>query len=54
MPYKLSEDGLAVMVKRRGSKRWVVLKRHKSKKKASAHLRALYANVEEAGSGYDS
>ena len=43
MPYKLSSNGKAVLVKR--SSHWRVLKRHPSKKKALAHLRALKANV---------
>ena len=46
MPYKLSEDGKSVMVKRGG--KWVLLKAHVSKAKALAHLRALKANVKEA------
>ena len=45
MPYRLSKDKKSVMVKRRG--KWVVLKRHKGKAKALAHLRALKANVKE-------
>lgn len=44
MPYKLS--GNRVMVERGG--KWVLLKAHPSRKKALAHLRALYANVPEA------
>lgn len=43
MPYKLSEDGKSVLVKR--GTHWVTLKRHADKKKARAHLRALQANV---------
>lgn len=46
MPYKLSEDGKAVMVKRKG--RWVEHHRYKGKgahKKAVALLAALVANV---------
>lgn len=47
MPYKLGgADERSVMVKRAG--RWVLLKRHPSRKRALAHLRALYANVPEA------
>lgn len=41
MPYKL--NGSTVMVKRAG--KWVVLKKHTSRAKALAHLRALKANV---------
>lgn len=41
MPYKLS--GKNVMVYKGG--KWKVLKRHASKAKAIAHLRALKANV---------
>lgn len=39
MPYKLSQDGKAVMIKRNG--RWVVLHRHSSHAKALAQLRAI-------------
>ncbi len=49
MPYKLSEDGEAVMVKRGG--RWVVLKDHHDKVKARKHLAALEINVEGHGTG---
>jgi len=47
MPYKLSPDGEAVMVKRGG--KWTVLKDHHDPKKALAHLRALQINVEGHG-----
>ena len=47
MPYKLSESGDAVMVKRSG--KWTVLKKHPSHAKALAHLRALEINVEGHG-----
>lgn len=43
MPYKL--QGSSVMVKRGG--RWVLLKKHKTRTQAAAHLRALKANVKE-------
>ena len=43
MPYKLSESGKTVLVKRGG--KWVALKRHESKGKARAHLAALNKNV---------
>lgn len=45
MPYKLSEDGKAVMVHRGG--RWRVLKKHRSKADAKRHLVALKLNVGE-------
>jgi len=45
MPYKLSTDGKAVMVKR--GKRWQLLKRHKSNVDARKHLAALQINVKE-------
>jgi hypothetical protein len=44
MPYKLSNDEKSVLVLRKG--RWVLLKRHKTKQGAIAHLRALRINVE--------
>lgn len=44
MPYRLSDDGLAVQVKRGG--RWVTLKKHPSKKAALKHLAALKLNTE--------
>jgi len=43
MPYKLSENGKSVLVKR--GARWVILKTHPSKTKALAHLQALNRNV---------
>ena len=43
MPYKIS--GNTVMVKR--TDKWQVLKKHKTKKEAIAHLRALYANTKK-------
>jgi hypothetical protein len=43
MPYKLSESGTTVLVKKKG--RFVTLKRHKTKAKARAHLAALNKNV---------
>lgn len=55
MPYKLSRDGTAVLVKRGG--RWVVYKSYKrlgvrvARMRAKALLRALYANVREVRSG---
>jgi hypothetical protein len=47
--YKLSDDGLAVMVKKDG--KWKVKYRHKTKKEAQAQLRALYANDPHAKAG---
>jgi hypothetical protein len=44
MPYKL--EGSTVMVQRAG--KWQVLKKHPNRAKASAHLRALEANVGKA------
>ena len=41
MPYKLK--GRSVLVKR--GKKWIVLKKHTTKAKAIAHLRALEKNV---------
>ena len=41
MPYKIK--GTSVLVKK-GNK-WTVLKKHKTKRKAIAHLRALEINV---------
>lgn len=46
MPYKLSANGLCVMVKRKG--KWAILKKHPTKASALAHLRALKINVREA------
>lgn len=46
MPYKLSENGKAVMVKRDG--KWVMLKKHPTHSKAKAHLWALWENVDES------
>ena len=43
MPFKLK--GNFVMVKKRG--RWEVLKKHPTRAKALAHLRALKINVKE-------
>lgn len=43
MPYKLR--GRTILVKK--GKKWTVLKKHPSKKKAIAHLRALEANVKK-------
>lgn len=43
MPYKLSESGTSVLVKR--GDRWVVLKRHPNKRKAKAHMQALNIHV---------
>ena len=42
MPYKIK--GRTVLVKK--GKKWRVLKKHKSKKEAIAHLSALEINVE--------
>jgi hypothetical protein len=36
------------MVKKKRNGKWVLLKRHLTRKKALAHLRALYTNVKEA------
>jgi hypothetical protein len=47
MPYKLSSDKKAVMVKR--GNRWVVLKAHGSAAEAKRHLAALQINVEGHG-----
>ncbi len=47
MPYKV--DGSTVMVQRGG--KWVVLKKHPSRAKATEHLKALEANVPEAHRG---
>lgn len=47
MPYKLSKDNKAVMVKRRGV--WEVLKRHPTVEKAKKHLAALKINIEHEG-----
>lgn len=44
MPYRLSSDGKTVMVERKG--KWVVLKKHPSRKAAKKHLAALVINVE--------
>jgi len=44
MPYK--RRGRTVYVKR--GDRWLKLKTHSTVAKAMAHLKALYANVEEA------
>ena len=41
MPYKIK--GRSVLVKR--DKKWIVLKRHPTKKEAIAHLRVLQKNV---------
>jgi len=45
MPYKIK--GRSVLVKR--GKKWTVLKRHPTKAKAIAHLRALEKNVKHRG-----
>lgn len=44
MPYRLSDDGLSVMVQKNG--KWRVLKKHPSRKAAKKHLAALAINVE--------
>ena len=44
MPYKVS--GTTVMVEKDG--KWQVLKKHATRAKALAHMKALYANVKEA------
>ena len=44
MPYKVS--GTTVMVEKDG--KWKVLKKHPTRAKALAHMKALYANVKEA------
>lgn len=41
MPYRVSNRAVQVL---RG-KKWVLLKKHKTKAEADQHLRALYANV---------
>lgn len=45
MPYKLSKSGLVVMVKKMGT--WTALKKHSTKQRALAHLRALKLNVKD-------
>ena len=49
MPYKLSDDGKAVMEQKSG--KWHVKHRFPTKKEALAYLRALYANVKDAKRG---
>lgn len=44
MPYKLDKNTVLVQ----GAKGWKVLKKHKTRAEALAHLKALYANVPEA------
>jgi len=49
MPYKLSEDGKAVMVLKNG--KWKVKKRYTNKQEARRYLTALNMNVREAKDG---